>query len=294
MHVVPTYRRAASPLHAARASVSASYCAALAVVAFIYWPNPIVSAAVVLAVVAAGIGARVGATLRSATKAALWFALLVTVVNALVSTRGETVVFRAGTVLGHRFDITAEAIAWGAMTGLSLICVWLVFALYAAAVDPDEMLRMCARVSPRSALTAALATRLVPVLSRDARRHSEAARCRAQPAGRRLVARAAFAGALERAVEVAAALEVRGYALGRRRRGLRRPVSRHDIRIASTAAILVAVAVTLKVFGAGAVTADPTISVAWSTQELALVAVIIAAGLAPFAGRRAMLGVAHG
>ena len=37
-----------------------------------------------------------------------------------------------------------------------------------AAVDPDELLRMFRRVSYRSALTATLATRLVPVLARDA------------------------------------------------------------------------------------------------------------------------------
>ena len=49
------------------------------------------------------------------------------------------------------------------------------------AVDPDALLRLFRRVSYRSALTASLATRLVPVLARDAARMSEAARCRPQP-----------------------------------------------------------------------------------------------------------------
>ena len=43
---------------------------------------------------------------------------------------------------------------------------------------------MLRRISYRSALTASLATRLVPVLARDASRMSDAARCRPQPPGR--------------------------------------------------------------------------------------------------------------
>ena len=87
----------------------------------------------------------------------------------------------------------------------------LAFGLFSACVDPDELLRAFRRVSYRSALTASLATRLVPVLARDALRMSDAARCRPEPPGRLAVARAALSGALDRAVDVAAALEVRGY-----------------------------------------------------------------------------------
>ena len=97
-------------------------------------------------------------------------------------------------------------------------------------------------MSFRSALTAALATRMVPVLARDAR---PLARRAALPAGRarrsRLaLVRAVTAGALDRAVDVAATLEVRGY--GARRRGPRgraRPWSRHDLAFAASAAALV-------------------------------------------------------
>ena len=70
----------------------------------------------------------------------------------------------------------------------------------------------------RSALTAALAVRLVPVLGRDARRLADARRCRpdAGPrpnaAERLQIVRAVATGALDRALDVAATLEVRGYA----------------------------------------------------------------------------------
>src|SRR5206468_6690548 len=111
----------------------------------------------------------------------------------------------------------------------------LAFALFSAAVDPDEVLRLFRRVSYRSALTAALATRLVPVLARDAARMSDAARCRPAALRPATVARAALAGALERSVELAAALELRGYASARRPPRARRPWSRHDLRVGGAA-----------------------------------------------------------
>ena len=106
---------------------------------------------------------------------------------------------------------------------------------FAAAVDPDELLRAFRRVSLRSALTAALATRLVPVLARDARRMADAQRCRpAAGAGRASrVLRAVTAGALDRAVDVAATLEVRGYGAARGAPARERaPWSRHDLAFA--------------------------------------------------------------
>ena len=85
-------------------------------------------------------------------------------------------------------------------------------ALYTAAVDPDEVLQLFRRVSFRSALTATLATRMVPVLVRDARRLTDAQRCRpGRPPSRLALMRAATSGVLDRALDVAAALEVRGY-----------------------------------------------------------------------------------
>ena len=79
------------------------------------------------------------------------------------------------------------------LNGLRVIVIVTAFGLMSAAVDPDELLRMFRRVSYRSALTATLATRLVPVLARDATRMSDAARCRPHPPGRLTVARAALA-----------------------------------------------------------------------------------------------------
>jgi energy-coupling factor transport system permease protein len=197
-------------------------------------------------------------------------------------------------VLGRRVDITLEALAAGALAGLRVMVLVVAFGLLSAAVDPDGLLRLFRRVSYRSALTASLATRLVPVLARDVGRMGDAARCRAVPAGRLAVARAALSGALDRAVDVAAALEVRGYSRGGRAAPARRPWSRHDLRVAGAAALAALAAVALKLAGAGGVEAYPRLTLETGAPELALAAALVAAGALPFAGRAARLGVARG
>ena len=138
----------------------------------------------------------------------------------------------------------------------------------------------CAGSRYRSALTASLATRLVPVLARDAARMGDAARCRPQPPGRLAVVRAALAGALDRAVDVAAALEVRGYSLaGRPARPA--PVSRHDLRIGAAALAIAALAIGGAAAGVGHVEAYPTLDVAAGPAELALASALVLLGGAP-------------
>ena len=56
-----------------------------------------------------------------------------------------------------------------------LIVIVAVCALASAAIDPDEVLRSMRRVSFRSALTATIATRMVPLLALDAQRHRRGA-----------------------------------------------------------------------------------------------------------------------
>jgi energy-coupling factor transport system permease protein len=160
-------------------------------------------------------------------------------------------------------------------------------------VDPDQLLRMFRRVSYRSALTATLATRLVPVLARDATRMGDAARCRPNPPGRLTVARAALAGALDRAVDVAAALEVRGYSLGGRTERRRLPWSRHDWRVAGAALMIALASVAGAIAGLGSVEAYPSLQLETGPPEIVLSAAVLVLALVPFAGRTARMGVAH-
>jgi energy-coupling factor transport system permease protein len=288
--LVPVYRPRPSALHAARAGASLTFCGALALVPMLY-EHPLVLTSALAAAVGAGIAAGVGAELRRAALLALPFALLVLLINPIVSQQGETLLVRGWVVLGNRVDITLEAVAYGGVAALRAFVLIVIFGLVSACLDPDELLRLFRRASYRSALTAALATRLAPVLARDALRMGDAARCRAVPAGRAPVARAALANALDRAVDVAAALEVRGYANARR--PVRAPAawSRHDVRVALAALLIATLALAARIAGVGAFEAYPSVSAPAGPAEAALAAALPLLALAPLVGATSRLGV---
>ena len=289
---IPAYRPGASPLHRARAGATASLCLALALVCMLF-NDPIVLGTVIAAVVAAGVAAGVGREIKRTALLSLPLVLLVATINPLVYREGDTLLVRGGEILGRRMDITLEALVAGGLAGLRVAAIVMAFGLFSACVDPDELLRLFRRFSYRSALTGALATRLVPVLARDALRMGDAARCRPAPPSRLAVARAALSGALDRAVEVAAALEVRGYSVGGRPERSRRPWSRHDLRVAAAAVAIALTAIAFKVAAAGDAVVYPRIEIAFGPPEMLLCAVLLAAVALPFAGRGARLGVAR-
>jgi energy-coupling factor transport system permease protein len=291
--IVPVYQPGASALHSARASVAGAYCGALALVAILF-EHPLVVAATLVAVVVAALAAGVGRELRRGARLAVTIGVMITVINPFVSGQGATLLVRGDEVFGHRFgDVTLEALAFGAAFGLRAATLIMVFTLYSAVVDPDEMLHLFRRFGHRSALTASLATRLVPLLARDASRMSDAARCRPRPPGRAERARATLAGALDRSVDVAAALEVRGYGDARRPRHARTPWSRHDLRVATAAALIAAVAIALGIAAGGGFRPYPTLALDVGPAWLAASASIVALALVPFAGAGARLGVAR-
>jgi energy-coupling factor transport system permease protein len=292
VRIVPSYRPGASALHAARPAAAIAFCGSFALVAVLY-DNPLVLAGALLGVCAAAVGAGAVAELRRAAWLALPLAVLIVLVNALVTRGGETVIFRGGEILGRRLDVTLEAVAYGGMSALRILVLVAAFGLYSATVDPDDVLRLLRRFSYRSALTVSLATRLVPVLQRDAQRISEAACCRAEEPRRGAVMVAAITRALDRAVDVAASLEVRGYAGARRPARERRVWSRHDLRVASAAAFLCVAAIAGKAAGLGGVEAYPAVEVASGAGEAALASAFLLLAAAPFLGARARLGVAH-
>ena len=291
MSLVPVYRSRPSALHAARAGVGLAFCCSLALVGALY-RHPLVLAAALGGTVLAGVAAGVGREIGRSLLFALPLALLVAIVNPLVYAGGDTLLVRGGELLGRRIDVTLEATVAGALGGLRVVVCVVALGLLSAAVDPDELLRLFRRVSFRSALTASLATRLVPVLARDATRMGDAARCRPHPPARLTVARAALGGALDRAVDVAAALEVRGYALGGRPPRRRRPWSRHDLRVGGAAIAITVVALGGKLAGLAQVETYPTIAIELGPPELVLSCALLTFAVLPFAGRAARIGVA--
>jgi energy-coupling factor transport system permease protein len=281
------YRRRASPLHAARAGVGSLFCVVLAGVALSF-EHPLLLGAVLLAVLLAGALAGVGDVVARSLLMGLPFAVLIALINALVVREGLTVIARLGELppLGA-VDVTLEATTYGGILGLRALIVIACFALHSAAVDPDELLRAFRRLSFRTALTAALATRMVPVLARDARRFRDAQRCRpGPPASRTAILRAVTTGALDRAVDVAATLEVRGYGGTRRPPRQARPWSRHDLAFATATGALALLGIATEVAGWEPFEAYPRTLAPVDAGVLALAAALLACALLPFADRR--------
>lgn len=116
-------------------------------------------------------------------------------------------------VLGQ-LDVTREELRNGLFQGLRLTAVALAFAAYALLLDHDRLVQSV-RFARRSVLAIALGTRLVPTLERDAAGMVEALRGRGVEVtglrGRARLLSPLLAGSLERALNLAEAMEARGY-----------------------------------------------------------------------------------
>ncbi|HEY6606441.1 MAG TPA: CbiQ family ECF transporter T component, partial [Gaiellaceae bacterium] len=112
-------------------------------------------------------------------------------------------------VLGQ-LDVTQEELVSAAVNALRLACVGLAFAAYALLLDHDRLLQ-----AARFARPAALATRLLPTLERDANGFVEALRGRGVEVsglrGRAGLLSPLLASSLERGLNLAEAMEARGY-----------------------------------------------------------------------------------
>jgi energy-coupling factor transport system permease protein len=278
------YSAGRSPLHRARPGGAIAYLGALALVGLIY-SSPVVLVAAGLATALAGHAAGAGRAVRASLRLALTLLLFMVLVNALVSHRGDTVLVRGWEmpVLGNT-DITLESLAAGAVIGLRVVVVVLVFAVYSACVDPDRVLRALRPLARRSAMTAGLVTRMVPLAAADGARLREAAALRgpaAEPVGRAALARRLVEGSLDRAVDVAATLELRGHSLGVRPLP-RREASREDGPLIATGIAIAVAAVAARIAGAGGFETYPRIEMDSAGGALALCIALLALAALPF------------
>jgi energy-coupling factor transport system permease protein len=278
------YKPRRGPLQSASPGAAVAYLGAIVVVAFLY-SSPLILLAAGAAATLAGILAGARAAVRSALKMGLSLALLIALVNALVTSRGETVIARLGDwPLFGRVDVTLEAIVAGVSYGLLAAATIVAFAVYSACVDPDRVLRALRPIAGRSALTATLVSRLVPVAAADAARLRDASTLRgpaAAPVGKAPLARRLLAGSLDRAVDVAATLELRGYSLEAPRVRNRRVASRYDGRFYAVAALVLATAIAGKLLGADDFQAYPSLTIGFGPATVAVAAIVSLSGFAP-------------
>jgi energy-coupling factor transporter transmembrane protein EcfT len=165
------------------------------------------------------------------------------VLSPFLATVGFRVLWSGPTVsiLG-KLDVTEEELRLAALNGLRLTAVALAFTAYALLIDHDRLVAG-AGFARRSALAVALATRLLPSLERDGAGLAEAVRGRGLPVtgvrGRARLVPPLVAGSLERAANLAEAMEARGFGRAGHTRAPGAPLGRWDRVALVAAAILV-------------------------------------------------------
>jgi energy-coupling factor transport system permease protein len=180
--------------------------------------------------------------------------LVVFAINPFVSVQGLTLLWQGPHIPILDTQITVEEVAYGAGAGMRVAASALAVAAFVRLADPDLLLRALARVAPRSAMIAALATRMLPALERDAAGIVTAARTRAARMSSPRIAAGLLgpllASSLERSLSVAEAMEARGYGGPRRTRAPERGMTRRELvltAIGACALVLVAAALMLGV-----------------------------------------------
>ena len=273
------------PLGRARPWIAAVYLGPLAVISFTF-SNPLVLAGAGLAALLAGAASGALRAALGPLRFGAALAVMIVAVNALVSQRGATVLVRGWElpVVGQ-VDITAEALAEGGVLALRILVALAIFAVWSACVDPDRILKAVRPFAARSALAATLIARLVPLAAADSRRLAEAASLRgpaAAPVSRPALVRRLIAGSLDRSVDVAATLELRGYGLEHR---IPRP--RHRRRRGELSMVFAGLATTLAAAfaafaGVGGFEAYPTVQIDLDAATVALALAVPAFAALPF------------
>jgi len=274
------------PIRDIGAVAASLFFGSFAVIAFSF-TNPIVLAAAAAGVVVAGLGARAGQALAFAARYGFALAVVFVLVNALAAQRGDTILVRGWDlpVLGQ-VNVSAEAVAEGAALAGRVVVVMLAFAVLTASVDPDRLLRMLRPLARRSALTATLIVRLVPLAARDYARVGEAAALRgpvAAPVGRAAALRRLVAGSLDRSIDTAATLELRGYARGAPRRIEGPHPGRRSTAFGWAGGALIALAVCARAAGVGEMDPYPLVTMDADRATLAIAVAIPLLAAAPFA-----------
>jgi energy-coupling factor transport system permease protein len=218
--------------------------------------------------------------------AGLIVGLGVMLLNPLVQANGDLILFELPDIPIIDLQVTLEEVVAGAALGLRAFAVTVLLGAMLAHIDPDRLLAAASRLMPHSALAASIAARMLPTLERDAVALSETARLRgvSLTAGR-WSTRARTAGALatplvgsalERSLDVAEAMAVRGYGAGPRTRMAEPRMSRAEWTVLALAVPLAVLSVLAIAGTVGAFTFFPTLDplVTWQSATAAGVALV--------------------
>lgn len=267
--------------------------------------HPIWLVAVFLTTVPVAYAARVVEQWTALMKLMLWMGVAIVCINLLVSQQGTHVFLEAGfrlPLLGVP-RMTGEAALFGFGMALRLGSIISAFTILNLSVHPDDLLRAAVklRLPYRSVLVTSLSTRFIPVLLADARTISDVQQSRGLAFDRgtivqRIRSRGALifpllSNSLDRAVQVAEAMEARAYGASTRRTFYRdTPMVSADVVMVLVLCGALLLAVVARGFGFGSFEYYPTLGnlgmtpVMWGT--LALLCGMLLSVLVPNVSRR--------
>jgi energy-coupling factor transport system permease protein len=240
--------------------------------------------------------ARVWHEWLAAMRLALYLSAAIILINALVSSHGTHVLYDAPfhlPLVGAPV-ITLEAIIYGAVMSLRLLSIISAFALLTFTVNPDDMMlaMIKMRLPYKSVLVTSLSARFIPTLLDDVARITDVQRSRGLELDRgrlpqRIKSRAAIvtallANSLDRAVQVAEAMESRAFGSGRKRTFYRDiGFSPTDVTTLVFSLLPAALGIFMGLKGYGQYQYYPTVSwvspTGWEAWLLALMAALLVA-----------------
>ncbi len=239
--------------------------------------------------------ARAGRVLRewwSFMRLFAFIALMVVLINTLVSSKGETTLWVGPEIWGFgQLSISVEGIVFGIVMALRLYVVVAAFTVVSLTVHPDEFTQLLARFAYRSGLAVSLSTRFYPAVVRDATAIVDAQRSRgldldtggrmARIRHRMPVVMPLFHSSLERAVGTAEAMEARGFGSSSRTRWVRRAWSVADVLALVSAVLVAGISLVLALWGDGAPSYYPTIQLEAGPLTLFMQMVLLSALVLP-------------
>lgn len=104
-----------------------------------------------------------GKKLKSYSKFYLFMAIIIVILNPIISSRGETVLF-------YIFDkvITLESFLYGVCTMLSLISIMILFLSYNMIITDDKFMYLFSGILPKTSFLVMMTMRFVPLFKRRA------------------------------------------------------------------------------------------------------------------------------
>jgi energy-coupling factor transport system permease protein len=224
------YRDKGTPIHKLNPFCKIAWIGSLLVLALIL-NNPFFLFLLLLSTLPLVIAARVWREWLLFMKFALYLCIVIIIINALVSSHGSHVLVEAPfriPIMGSPV-ITLEAIFYGVAMSLRLLAIISAFAILTLTVHPDDMMLAMIRMKLpyKSVLVTSLSTRFIPTLIDDAERITDVQRSRGlelnkgkllqKVSSQASIVIALLSNSLDRATQVAEAMESRAFGAARNR-----------------------------------------------------------------------------